>query len=401
MGVHTYLSEHASETLVVIASPLENLPYAVIEACCIPGLNVICSRGGGIPEIFGGRGDAQLFDPHPADLAGRIEERLERPLTVGELTSYDFERANKQWLEFHRRICAGPTAAKATAFTRPSLDVCITYFNKQQHFPQLLSALEGQTVSGFGVVAVDDGSTSVEAISTFDALAERYAARGWNFLRQPNSYVDAARNRAAERSSADYLLFIDADDLPALNAIERLTDAAMLSGCDCLSSYGSLIGEGDACDIEARYTPLGPSLVTGLVDPLVFGLSMILIRREVFVALGGYREIRGAAHEDWELQLRALLGKYQTDVVPEYLVFFRHLADGLSRSSDEFSAKYRLLETYEARLTEFGFNGVAAAMHALQRRCQELESVVRQNVPLDVRLRLHDRLRTLLNQTSR
>jgi glycosyltransferase involved in cell wall biosynthesis/GT2 family glycosyltransferase len=411
LGVREYLKQRAGDTLVIIASPAENFPYAVIEASSIPGLNVICSRGGGIPEIFEGRGAAQLFDPHPAALAAKIEERLRAPLEPAALAAYDFDRANRRWLGFHQRICEGPQSLPVNRRAQPSVDVCIAYFNKQRHFPQLLEALDRQNVPDFGLIAVDDGSTNPEARAAFDALAERYAPRGWTFFRQPNAFVDAARNRAAQRSSADYLLFIDADDLPAPNAIERLREAAMLSGCDCLLTYGCLFA-GDnfpfdpstghvAGQILARYLPLGPDLVTGLVDPIVFGPPMILIRRTVFEELGGYREIRGAAHEDWELQLRLLLSRYQTDVVPEYLLFFRRLEDGLASTSDEFAAKRRLLETYEAYLTESGLNGLATAMLALQRRCQELEAVVRQNVPLDVRLRLHDRLRTLLNQAPR
>ncbi len=408
-GARDYLAGHAGDALVVIPSPVENFPYTVIEAGCIPGLNLICSRGGGIPEVFQGDVEAQMFDAHPASLAAKIEERLQAPLQLEELAQYDYASANRRWLEFHRRICE--TQVRPHRPARASVDVCVTYYNKPRYLPQLLETLELQTQPGFGVITVDDGSPDPEARAVFDALAERYASRGWIFFRQPNAFVDAARNRAAQRSTADYLVFIDADDLPAPNAIQRLTEAALLSGCDCLLTYGCLFeGDQSPCDpssgqvlapIQARYLPLGPDLVGGLVDPIVFGPPMILIRRSVFEALGGYREVRGAAHEDWELQLRLLLANYQTDVLPEYLLFFRRLPDGLANCSDDFAAKRRLLETYEAHLAKSGLNGVATALAALHRRCQELESVVRQNVPLDLRLRLQDRLRTLLNQPPR
>lgn len=410
-GVLEYLAQHVGDALVVVASPVENFPATVFEASCISGLNLICSRGGGTPEIFQGRGEAQLFDPEPASLAAKIEEFLRAPLQPAALAQYDYEQANQRWLQFHRRVCEQRESVPASRLARPSVDVCITFFNKPRHFPQLLEALERQTDPEFCVIAVDDGSTQPEAREMFDLLAERYKSRSWTFFRQPNAWVDAARNSAARRSSADYLLFLDADDLPAPNAIERLMEAATLSGCDCLSTYACVF-EGDefpfdpssgqgTIPVRARYLPLGPDLVTGLVDPIVFGPPMILIRRKTFEEVGGYREIRGAAHEDWELQLRLLLGHYQTDVVPEYLLFYRKLTDGLASTSDDFSAKRRLLETYEAHLAKSGLAGAATAMFALQRRCQELESVVRQNVPIDLRLRLQDRLRTLLNQTPR
>ena len=75
-----YLAAHVADALVVVPSAFENLPYAVLEASLITGLNLICPNSGGTPEIFSGRGDAQLFDPTPGGLAAKIRERLRRPL---------------------------------------------------------------------------------------------------------------------------------------------------------------------------------------------------------------------------------------------------------------------------------------------------------------------------------
>jgi glycosyltransferase involved in cell wall biosynthesis len=111
----------------------------------------------------------------------------------------------------------------------------VPYFNKARHFPQLLKSLEYQTCTNFRVIAVDDGSADPESIEVFDAMADEYRQRGWIFFRQDNQFVDSARNRAAERATAEYLLFIDADDVLAANAIECLLNAALQTGDDCLT----------------------------------------------------------------------------------------------------------------------------------------------------------------------
>jgi hypothetical protein len=41
---------------------------------------------------------------------------------------------------------------------------------------------------------------------------------------------------------------------------------------------------------------------------------------------------------------------------------------------------------------------MGGAMFALYRRCQELEGAVRENVPLELRMRLHDRLSKMLGR---
>jgi glycosyltransferase involved in cell wall biosynthesis len=391
-GAMEYLRQHRSDSLVVIPSPAENFPYAVIETSLIPGLRTLCSSGGGVPEIFAGAAAEQLFEPHADALADKLAECWRSPGAVQ--PSYDYRSANRRWLEFHERALQRPRTM--VAVSRPdarAVDVCITYFNKASHFPELLEALAAQTVQGFGVIAVDDGSTEPEAQAVFDAMAARYADRGWTFFRQANVWVDAARNAAAKRSQAEYLLFIDADDVPAPSTVERLLSAALISGDDCLLSGGLLIEDGS---VQARYMPLGPNLTSGLIDPGVFGMSMILIRRAVFESLGGYRTIRGAAHEDWELLVRLELRGYRADVVPEFLLHFRRLPDGLARNSDDFAAKRRLIETYQEAFAQLGMHGMANTIHALYRRCQELEKAAREQVPPEVRTRLHERVREIL-----
>jgi glycosyltransferase involved in cell wall biosynthesis len=392
-----YLRAHCADSLVVIPSPVENFPYSVIEASSIPGLNALYSSGGGVREIFDGAGADQFFDPNPRALAAKLVERWFAPSR--ETAFYDYASANQRWLRFHFDAIRRPGPRPSVAAPDPRrVDVCVTYFNKAEYFPQLLEALERQTAQGFGLIAVDDGSSDATARATFDSMAGKYAARGWTFFRQENMFVDAARNQAAKRSTAEFLLFIDADDIPAPHTVERLLCAALAAGDDCLICGGLLL-DGDS--VRARYMPLGPNLVSGLVDPIVFGPPMIFIRRTVFESLGGYREVRGAAHEDWELQVRLLLAGHRTDVVPEFLLHFRKLEDGLALTSDDFTAKRRLIDTYEDQFARLGLHGAANTMHALFRRCQQLEKAAREQAPPDVRQLLHDRVRAMLEQKRR
>lgn len=397
-----YLAQHTADSLVVVPSPAENFPYAVIEACSIPGINLLCSNGGGVPEVLDGRGTDHLFAPYPASLAAKLRERLADPSLAAGLPVYDAAAANARWLEFHRqalRRATPPAAIKAPA----TVDVCIPYFNKATYFPHLLTALENQTRGDFGLIAVDDGSEAAQK-ATFDQLRARYGERGWTFVTQTNSFVDAARNRAASLSKADYLFFIDADDIPAPHAIERMLEAITLSGDDCLVAGGLMVGDEvpldlDTAPILARYLPLGPDLVSGLVNPMVLGPSMILIRRSAFEAIGGYRTVHGAAHEDWELQIRLLMAGFRVDVLPEYLLYFRKTASGLSLTSSEYAAKQRLIDTYEVELAKVGLHGMAATLIALLKRREELELALRERMTADTR-RLHGLVGEMLRRRA-
>ena len=176
---------------------------------------------------------------------------------------------------------------------------------------------------------------------------------------------------------------IDADDVLAPDGVERMLEAAVASGADSLVG-GSILFAGDefpydpetgavTAPIFAHYMPLGASLVAGVIDPAVFGGPVIMIRREVFEAVGGYRELRDVAHEDWELHARLALAGYDTDVIPEYLHFYRQLDDGLSRISDPHLAKQRVIEAYDRHLAPSSMYGAARALHALHHDWQTLE----------------------------
>jgi O-antigen biosynthesis protein len=394
-----YLREHSADAVVVIASAFENFPYSVIEASLIPGLNMICSRGGGIPEVLADPADARLFDPHPRSLAANLYQVLTEP-QPDRAAPYDFASANQAWLNFHRDVVNGARIQKAReGRIQPSVCVCIPCFNKARYFPQVLECLERQTTRHFTVVAVDDGSDQPEAIDIFDRMASKYRAGGWTFLRQENAFVDAARNTAAAQTGSDYLFFLDADDLIPPHAIERMLVAAAISGVDCLVS-GSLLftGEEPPYRTIAKYMPLGANLVAGLIEPIIYGGPMILIRRTAFEAIGGYRAVRGAAHEDWELQARLAMGGFDTDVLPEYLHQYRQLPDGLAKTTDGFLAKRRIIDSYEDQFSRIGMHGMAGLVFALYRRCQELEGAVREDVPVELRMRLHERLTKMLGR---
>jgi glycosyltransferase involved in cell wall biosynthesis/GT2 family glycosyltransferase len=387
-GAAKYLRENAAEMLCVVPSPADNHPYSVVEASLIPGLNLIACRGGGVPEILG-NAEAQLSAPFGRDLAAKIEERLELPLAASQLVHYDCHNANEHWLSFHQRALASvnKSAHRVATPTRATVDVCVTYFQKAPYLGQLVEALEHQTESDFHMIAVNDGSPDEESNTVFAEYATKTADRGWDFFRQENAFVDAARNSAAARGQGEFILFVDSDDVPAIHAVGRMREAMMLSGDDALICASYLFASEKAPFniytgeiIAAAYAtciPLGIDLVGGMLNPSAFGGSMFMIRRSVFEAIGGYREIRGAGHEDWELYVRLVLAGYKVDILPEFLQFYRQVEGSLARTLPADSAKRRLLDAYEERLTAAGLQGGALALAGLYQSGKEMEARIR------------------------
>jgi hypothetical protein len=382
-----YLRDNATEILCVVPSPSDNFPYTIVEASMVPGLNLIACNGGGVAEILRDA-QGQLSETQPRDLAAKIGERLAAPLPAAELTHYDCVAAEERWLDFHRKALASVATrvTKTLPTVMPTVDVVTTYYQKAPYLSQFVDALEHQTTLDFCVLAVNDGSPDDESNRVFTEQAERAAKHGWKFVRTENQWVDAARNTAAAMGTGEFLLFVDADDMPAKNAVERLREALLLSGDDALVPSSFLFAsdrppynlETGAITAPAYATciPLGMDLVGGLIDPSSFGGSMFMVRRSAFEALKGFRELRGAGHEDWEMYVRLALAGYKVDTMADQLQFYRQVEGSLARTLTTEASRLRLIDAYEERLTAAGLPGAARAYFGLHESAKAMEAEI-------------------------
>ncbi len=372
-----YLRKHAADSLVVIPSRVDNFPYAVIEASRIPGLNMICSNVGGIPEILGEAGAHQLFDPFGNELKPKLREALQRgPLTDEANARYDAAHYNQLWLDFHQHAIdyakLRPPTIPLSVPDGPLVDVCVPHYNLGAYLPHLLDSLANQSTDNFTVTVVDDGSTDADSVAVFEQMQQQYEPRGWRFIRKQNRGVSHTRNVAATYGSAPYLIFCDADNVAAPNMVERFVDSIRTSGDDVLTCQFkaftagtppyTLTGDGQLAEqvpIAYVMTPLGNCPEAGMLEN-PYGDGNFIIRREVFEVTGGFPDDVWRYHgaED-RVYLTALsLDGYKLDVIPEYLFYYRHRAGGKSRNTSLYRNEMRVQALYRAKLREVGLENL-------------------------------------------
>lgn len=179
----------------------------------------------------------------------------------------------------------------------------------------LESAAE-QTRAPAEIVVVDDGSTD-DTAAVVTAWADGQTTPV-HLIRQENQGASAARNRAIDASTGDYVAILDADDRwPP----ERL--AHMAGHLDAHPDTGIVLGRQEVA-IEAG-APLPYWLedadgeATGAVAParLPVGTNSFVARRAIFDRLGGYApDMRHGEDTDWILRARdAGIGVTVLDVV--------------------------------------------------------------------------------------
>lgn len=349
LGDHDYAGAMAylrgPHRLAVIPSLVENSPYTVLECLCA-GIPFLASAVGGIPELLAeARRKAVLFDPQPAVLAEKLREVLREGVLLASPAISPI--ANRDdWLAWHETLTAA-TPASAGAPLRVS--VCLSHFNRPGHLAQALDSLRAQDYPNFEVVLVDDGSTDPAAQCYLASLEAEFTERDWQLLRQENRYLGAARNNAARHARGKYLLFMDDDNIAKPHELSTYVRAAQASGSDILTCLIDVFrGDGapGPCQVPyARSLPIGGSATAGMFRNS-FGDANALVRREVFLALGGFTEDYGIGHEDWEFFARAVLKGYRLQVVPEPLFWYRVAANSMVRTTPRYENTMRPLRPY-------------------------------------------------------
>ena len=141
----------------------------------------------------------------------------------------------------HAQTPAAPGPGSSVG-ERPLVSVLVPAYNAAAYLEAAIDRLVLQTLRGTEIIVVDDGSTDATA-----EIGARAAERNPNvrFLRLPeNAGVSHARERAVLASRGTYLWFVDADDVWALDALEKLVAAAEESGADAVVCSAEYVYDG-------------------------------------------------------------------------------------------------------------------------------------------------------------
>jgi glycosyltransferase involved in cell wall biosynthesis len=171
-----------------------------------------------------------------------------------------------------------------------SVDVIVPAFNTEQFLARTLRSIYEQS-SIHNVIIVDDGS------SDGTLTVARASAPSALILTGPNQGVARARNRAITAVAADWVQFLDSDDVLAPETIARRLDVANSSGADVVVTDWAEFAE-DA-DIEsAKVSPHSGdwallerdgaeiACATGFWAPP----AALLFRKAVVEKIGGFRD---------------------------------------------------------------------------------------------------------------
>lgn len=211
-------------------------------------------------------------------------------------------------------------------------------YNVAPYVGAAIESVIAQTHPDWSLTVIDDGSTDETA-----PVLTRFTDPRIRVLRQANAGVSAARNRGLAETRGDAVLFLDADDWLAPDALARLV--AALAPASAVAAYGAFcfVTEDGATVVHRKPGPFpaGDILPRLLVENLFANGGHLLIRRAAIDAVGGFRSdiVYG---EDWEYWCRiALAGEVATVPGPAPLLYVRQRRSGaylrMASNADAFT----------------------------------------------------------------
>ena len=99
----------------------------------------------------------------------------------------------------------------------PRISVIIPLYNKETAIKGTLKSLLQQSFTDFEVIILDDGSKDASA-----QIVRTFTDTRIHFIQKENEGVSATRNKAVAEARAQYIAFLDADDLWEPNHLEGL-----------------------------------------------------------------------------------------------------------------------------------------------------------------------------------
>lgn len=170
--------------------------------------------------------------------------------------------------------------------------VVIPLYNKEPHIERALRSVLAQTVQGFEIIVVDDGSTDCgsEVVKSFKDSRIK-------LIQQENKGVSAARNRGIKEAKGDLIAFLDADDewkSEFLEIILRLRRKYPEAGL-YVTSYDILSPDGKMQKPNFRGVPPAPweglfpkYFIAATLGAQPFNSSSASVPKHIFSELNGF-----------------------------------------------------------------------------------------------------------------
>ncbi len=207
------------------------------------------------------------------------------------------------------------------------VSVIIPVFNDERFIGAAIESVQRQQFRPLEIIVIDDGSTD----GTKDAVDRSSGPVPVSYHYQKNQGPGVARNLGVSRAQGDWIAFLDADDIwypqklaVQLEQIEVHPEAGLVySDFDVLLPEGAIAPRTTVRQFTRPSKDEWKKLANVVFDGRPFPFpSTVLVRRDVFEGLGGFRADMRQYFEDFELFAR-VAKSFSLFYIGQNLVLYR------------------------------------------------------------------------------
>ena len=226
----------------------------------------------------------------------------------------------------------------------PTISVIVPAYNAANTIIETIDSVCRQTFQDFELIVINDGSSdrTLELLTTIDEPRLQVFS-------YKNGGLPVARNRGIAHSKAEFITFIDADDLWTEDKLElQLAALQQNSEVGIVYSWTTVMDEqGKSFYPGKSVSHQGDVCKQLLCNNFIASGSNVMIRRKAIESVGEFESTLKSA-EDWDYWLRLALAGWQFAVVPKAQIFYR-------QSSGAMSSKIDVMEKYNLMVVDRAF----------------------------------------------
>lgn len=198
------------------------------------------------------------------------------------------------------------------------LSICVATRNRPADLIRCLNSLVLLDQIEYEIIVIDDASEVPIADRVLEEAHPSLVSKIQIFRHEQNRGVPATRNELAQRAQAPYLFCLD-DDAQLLSADSVYTALKVLEMSPEVGAVALSQTDESGMLLPGQPAPTDYRCYT----PTFIGYGSLL-RRELFVELGGYREVFAAYYEEPELCKRMLDRGYYVVYLPDARIIHYH-----------------------------------------------------------------------------
>ena len=195
------------------------------------------------------------------------------------------------------------------------VSIIIPAYNAEKTIAKCLESLINQTYQNLEIIVINDGSKDNTA-----KIIKEYQDKRIIFINQSNSGIGTTRNKGIDKSTGDYIMFVDSDDYLALNCIEKLVNNAHKNKSD-LVVYNYIL-KTNTQDLKITIPKFNPTKIEDNPD-LLLNINLSpwnkLYHKTLFK---NNRFVTNLKYEDAPTVVEAFLEAKKISYEPDYLYYY-------------------------------------------------------------------------------